>query len=98
MTRVLLENAIGTTLCFYVFLGCSMSEKLLRLWDILGDKKQGIPPIIPISRSVWYKGVREGRFPAPIKFGERTSLWRESDIVKLLNSYVDPRGNSEPPT
>lgn len=72
-----------------------MSDKFLRLWDILGDEKQGIKPIIPVSRATWYKGVREGRFPAPIKFGERTSVWREEDIIELVNSYVNRRGNSE---
>jgi len=50
----------------------------LRLRDIIGDKdNQGI---IPVSRSSWYKGVAEGRYPKPVKLGERTSAWRIEDI------------------
>ena len=50
----------------------------LRLRDIIGDKdNQGI---IPVSWSSWYKGVAEGRYPKPVKLGERTSVWRIEDI------------------
>jgi hypothetical protein len=29
---------------------------LVRLSQILGDKKKGIPPIIPVSKSAWWAG------------------------------------------
>ncbi len=41
--------------------------------------------IIPISRSSWYAGIKEGRFPAPSKLGPRTAAWRVSDIAELLD-------------
>jgi prophage regulatory protein len=50
----------------------------LRLRDIIGDKHN--PGIIPVSRSSWYKGIAEGRYPKPVKLGERTSAWRVEDI------------------
>lgn len=56
----------------------------LRVSQILGNKKKGLNPLIPISRSSWYEGVRTGRYPKPIKLGPRTSVWRASEILALL--------------
>jgi hypothetical protein len=53
---------------------------LLKLHQILGDPEKGIPPIIPLSRSAWYKGVKEGRVPQGIKLGARSIAWRSTDI------------------
>lgn len=39
--------------------------------------------IIPVSKSTWWAGVREGRFPKPVKLSERTTAWRENDILAL---------------
>ena len=58
---------------------------LVRLSQILGDKKKGIPPIIPVSKSTWWDGVKSGRFPKPIKLGERTTCWNVFDIRQLIN-------------
>jgi len=58
---------------------------LVRLSQILGDKKKGIPAIIPVSKSSWWAGVKSGRFPKPIKLGERTTCWRVIDIKKIIN-------------
>lgn len=57
-------------------------EGFLRLKQIVGTKDQ--PAIIPISRSSWLAGVRESRFPKPIKLGKRTTAWRVSDIRALI--------------
>ena len=40
--------------------------------------------LIPISKSAWWQGCKEGRFPKPIKLGPRTSAWRSSDIAALV--------------
>ena len=61
-------------------------EGFLRLSQILGDRKRGIPPLIPISKSTWWQGVREGRFPLPIKLGPRTTVWRASDVFALIDA------------
>ncbi len=55
----------------------------IRLPDIIGNKDN--PGIIPISRSSWYKGIEEGRYPKPVKLGERASAWRVEDIRKLID-------------
>jgi predicted DNA-binding transcriptional regulator AlpA len=58
---------------------------LVRLSQILGDKKKGIPAIIPVSKSSWWAGVKSGRYPKPIKLGERTTCWNVFDIRQLIN-------------
>jgi acyl dehydratase len=60
----------------------------LRLAQIVGKAATGnspaIPPIFPISRSTWLAGVRSGRFPQPVKLGERITAWRVEDIRALV--------------
>jgi len=40
--------------------------------------------VIPVGRSTWWRGVKEGRFPEPIKLGPRTTCWRAEDIRNLV--------------
>lgn len=58
----------------------------LRLPQILGDKKHGIAPIIPIGKSCWWAGVKSGRFPKPVKLSERVTAWRVEDIRALIGA------------
>ena len=39
---------------------------------------------IPVSKSTWWAGVKEGRFPQPQKLGPRTTVWRAEDIRALF--------------
>lgn len=39
--------------------------------------------IIPVSKSTWWSGIREGKYPKPIKLSERTSAWLQADIDAL---------------
>jgi prophage regulatory protein len=41
---------------------------------------------IPVSKSSWWAGVKEGRFPQPQKLGPRTTVWRAEDIRALYDS------------
>jgi len=41
--------------------------------------------IIPISRSAWWAGIREGKFPKGIKLGSKTTVWRAEEIRALIN-------------
>lgn len=56
----------------------------LRLPQILGDPRRGIPPIIPIKKTCWWNGVKSGRFPQPVRFGQRVTAWRVEDIRALI--------------
>lgn len=61
--------------------------RLLRLKQIIGDPNADppIPPIVPVSKSTWWEGVRTGRFPKPVKtLGERITSWRSEDIGELI--------------
>jgi prophage regulatory protein len=59
---------------------------LLRLRQIIGDPnaKPPIPRLIPVCKSTWYAGIKEGRFPAPVRLGERVVAWRAEDIRALI--------------
>lgn len=64
------------------------APSFLRLRQIIGDPKATppVPPLIPVSRTSWWQGIREGRFPRPVKLGPRTTAWRLSDILALIES------------
>lgn len=66
----------------------ALPQGLLRLERILsGDPVNGVEPLVPVSRSTWYAGVREGRFPAPVSLpGVRGSFWRAEDVHALLKA------------
>ncbi len=60
----------------------------VRLPQIVGRKPTnsdpGIPALFPVSASTWWAGVRSGRFPKPVKLGERITAWRVEDIRALI--------------
>lgn len=61
---------------------CTLPEiGYIRLKEIL--------EIIPVSKSTWYKGIAEGRYPKPTKrFGPRIAAWDIRDIRALLDNKV----------
>jgi prophage regulatory protein len=63
------------------------STGYLRLKQIIGDKKLDIPAIIPISRTQWWRGVREGKYPQSVKLGPRTTAWTVSSIKQLVATF-----------
>jgi prophage regulatory protein len=56
----------------------------LRLCQIIGDPKRSIPPLVPVGRSTWWRGVKEGKYPSPVKLGPRTTAWRAEHIRALI--------------
>ena len=40
---------------------------------------------IPVSAATWWRGVKDGRYPKPIKLGPRTTCWLASDIQALID-------------
>jgi predicted DNA-binding transcriptional regulator AlpA len=40
---------------------------------------------IPVGKSTWWQGVKDGRFPKPIKIGAKTTAWRVEDIRALVD-------------
>lgn len=57
----------------------------LRLERILGNPKKEIPALIPVSKSHWWQGVKDGKYPRSYKLSERCTVWRVEDIRDLIN-------------
>jgi predicted DNA-binding transcriptional regulator AlpA len=53
--------------------------------------KQILAPLgpIPVSKSTWWAGVKDGRFPKPIKLGKRVTVWRAEDIRHLIENGAE---------
>lgn len=57
----------------------------LRLAQIIGDPRAGLPALIPVCKTTWWQGVRTGRFPKPSRaLGGRITVWRVEDIRALI--------------
>lgn len=42
-------------------------------------------PLIPVSKSTWWAGVRSGRYPAPVHhLGQRITAWKAEDIRAFI--------------
>lgn len=57
------------------------NSALLRLPQVLN--------LIPVSRSAWWAGCKNGRYPKPVKIGPRTTAWRAEDIKALLRKLSE---------
>jgi hypothetical protein len=47
---------------------------------------------IPVSRSHFLEGVRSGKYPAGVKFSDRVTCWRSSDIAALVDRFAAEGG------
>ena len=46
--------------------------------------------VFPVSRSVWWAGVKSGRFPKSIKISTNITAWRVEDIRALIDTTAQP--------
>ena len=62
----------------------------VRLKQIIGDPKAEppIPGVIPVAKSAWWNGVKQGTYPPAIKLGPNTTVWRAEHIRKLIADGV----------
>ena len=58
----------------------------LRLKHIIGDPTVNppIPPLIPVSKSTWWVGVKNGMYPKQVRLSRGTVGWRVEDIRALM--------------
>lgn len=54
--------------------------------------KPAIPALIPARKSTWWAGIKSGRFPKPVKIGERITAWRVEDIRALIERCNEQGG------
>ncbi len=43
--------------------------------------------VFPVSKSTWWLGVKDGRFPKPVKLSARITAWRAEDIQALIQIH-----------
>jgi predicted DNA-binding transcriptional regulator AlpA len=56
-------------------------EGFVRLKSIIAPRGP-----IPVGKSTWWAGVKNGRYPKPLKLGPRVTVWRAQDIRALIAS------------
>lgn len=70
--------------------GDSNSSDTRLLWPL-----QAVLRNTSISRSGWLAGVKDGRYPAPIRLSARRVAWRSADILDLIANLEHAKSNLE---
>ncbi len=60
------------------------SKRLLRINQVLA--------LVPVGKSSWWKGCKEGIYPKPVKLGPRTTVWRAEDIAAFIKGVSAQNG------
>lgn len=47
-------------------------------------EKTLIPAIVPVSKATWWRWVKSGRAPAPVKLGPAVTAWKVGDVRRFL--------------
>ena len=55
-------------------------DRLLRLPEVL--------ELIPVSKTSWWNGIKEGFYPPGVKLGPRTRAWALNDIMELVENGI----------
>ena len=50
--------------------------------------RPGIAPIVPVSSATFWRKVKAGEFPAPVKLSERVTAWRCEDVREWLDAQA----------
>lgn len=60
------------------------APRLLKLAQI-------VPGLVPVNKATLWRWIRQGKFPAPIKFVARPRFWLESDVFAwMYGTWVSP--------
>jgi prophage regulatory protein len=66
-------------------------QGFVRVHQLIGCRRRGLVPILPISRSGMYAAIREGRIPPPTKLGPKVIAWPAEQIKAMLEE-MKPEG------
>lgn len=66
---------------------------LLRVEQICGNPKKGVPGLIPVSAATWWRWVKNGRVPAGRKLGPQVTAW-PIEIVLAVGQF-NANGNDQ---
>lgn len=56
-------------------------DRLIDIWQCL--------EMVPVSKTTWWKGAKEGVYPSPVKVGGRT-FWRYSEVLAFVREEWEP--------
>lgn len=59
-------------------------EQALKLPNTGFLRLDAVLRFIPVSKSTWWEGIKQGKFPKPVSLGPRMTAWRAEDIKKLI--------------
>ena len=51
----------------------------------------GPAPIVPVSRATFWRMVKDGRFPKPVKLSTGFAAWRSETVTEWINSREQQR-------
>lgn len=49
--------------------------------------------VIPIGKTLWWEGVKSGRYPKSVKLSEHCTAWRAEDIHALIKRISEQEKN-----
>lgn len=61
-----------------------MSHRVYRIRQLASDK--GREGVLPVGSATIWRWVRNGKFPAPFKLGEKTTVWDASAVDSFLSA------------
>ena len=61
-----------------------MDDGFIRIYHIVGCRRRGIKPLLPISRSAFLRRVKDGRFPPGQLMGSRVRVWSVESVRAAL--------------
>ena len=67
----------------------------VRLPQIIGDRKRGIPAVIPVSEAAWWRGVASGKYPKGVLLGPRTRAYSVESIRALVAEQMATASTSD---
>lgn len=45
--------------------------------------------VFPVSKSTWWAGVKDGKYPKPVKLSPKITAWKAEDIHNLISQHQD---------
>ena len=69
-----------------------MALRVLRLQQLATTKNRA--GLLPVSPATVWRRVRDGKFPAPFKLGEGTTVWDAAQVESFIVSASAGKGNA----
>ena len=69
----------------------------LREAQIVGNKRSNPPStgILPIGRATWWRWVKSGKAPQPVRLSRGVTVWNADEVQKFVASHSAGEGDSQ---